>query len=242
MSNNPLIGYNAPNNELIKGSFKPVDAPSEEDFDISADTHYAACLRECGPDADVLYSGSYFSHTEKALRSIFNARTVYCETAVSNGIITADIPDGLFDCVILQDILQSAANPAEILDLFIPKLKDGAPLVVTIPNASHIDTVYNLIRGRFNYADGGPMSRENLRMYTGPSFMDMIHDYAEEKGLIINAKVIGRSARKCASEFQADIPRPLTASILQNLEKLYKQSGFEWDMLNSHLAFKLTVG
>ena len=55
-------------------------------------------------------------------------------------------------------------------------LKPGGVILASSPNVSHYRIIAQLLRGRFEYADVGPMDRTHLRWFTPVSYAQMFED------------------------------------------------------------------
>lgn len=81
-----------------------------------------------------------------------------------------ELPDGYFDCVVCNDVIEHMGDEAEFLQLIKKKIKPGAFLVGSIPNVRHISNLKRLLIDRdWEYADGGILDRTHLRFFTQKS-------------------------------------------------------------------------
>jgi 2-polyprenyl-3-methyl-5-hydroxy-6-metoxy-1,4-benzoquinol methylase len=74
--------------------------------------------------------------------------------------------NGLFDVVILADVLEHVAAPAEFLDLVLTALKPEGELFISVPNVAHWSVRLGLLVGRFDYEAYGIMDVTHLRWFT----------------------------------------------------------------------------
>ena len=60
-----------------------------------------------------------------------------------------------FDIIICADVLEHIKNINQLFVYLFQILKYNGKIIVSIPNINHIDIVYNLIKGNFNYSPFG---------------------------------------------------------------------------------------
>ena len=86
----------------------------------------------------------------------------------------AQLPDGRFDCIVCNDILEHLAWPDRVLAALRPKLASGGVVVASIPNVRYFHNVWDLAwRGAWDYQDEGTRDRTHLRFYTRASMHDL---------------------------------------------------------------------
>jgi 2-polyprenyl-3-methyl-5-hydroxy-6-metoxy-1,4-benzoquinol methylase len=73
---------------------------------------------------------------------------------------------GMFDCVLALDVLEHLRRPDRALRLLQPLLKPEGRLVCSIPNVARFELRMGLLFGRFEYGDGGALSKGHLRFFT----------------------------------------------------------------------------
>src|SRR5258708_16827133 len=71
-----------------------------------------------------------------------------------------------FDVVVLADVLEHVAAPAELLKLPIAALQPEGLVLLSVPNVAHWTVRLNLLRGRFDYTDTGILDATHLRWFT----------------------------------------------------------------------------
>ncbi len=74
--------------------------------------------------------------------------------------------DSGFDVVIFGDILEHLRDPLSVLRLARERLAPGGVVLVSLPNIAHARVRWDLLRGRFDYADWGILDRTHLRFFT----------------------------------------------------------------------------
>jgi 2-polyprenyl-3-methyl-5-hydroxy-6-metoxy-1,4-benzoquinol methylase len=87
------------------------------------------------------------------------------------------LPDGHFDCVVLNDVLEHLLSPETLLSLLRPKLAAGGVVVASIPNVRHFPELWRLVVGAdWHYEDEGILDRTHLRFYTRRSMRRLFAD------------------------------------------------------------------
>ncbi|HEX2853338.1 MAG TPA: class I SAM-dependent methyltransferase [Opitutaceae bacterium] len=84
---------------------------------------------------------------------------------------------GPFDVVMFADVLEHLASPAEMLALARSGLKPGGLILISVPNAVHWIMRWQILFGRFEYADCGIRDATHLRWFTRSSMTHLL-DYA----------------------------------------------------------------
>ena len=71
-----------------------------------------------------------------------------------------------FDVVMLADVLEHVAAPADLLRLAASALKPGGLALLSVPNVAHWTMRLHLLRGRFDYTETGIRDVTHLRWFT----------------------------------------------------------------------------
>jgi 2-polyprenyl-3-methyl-5-hydroxy-6-metoxy-1,4-benzoquinol methylase len=80
------------------------------------------------------------------------------------------IPDGYFDCIVLNDVLEHLIDPWTVLRDLRRKLTSKGALVASIPNVRHFPNLVNLlVRRDWEYTEWGILDRTHLRFFTSKS-------------------------------------------------------------------------
>jgi 2-polyprenyl-3-methyl-5-hydroxy-6-metoxy-1,4-benzoquinol methylase len=80
------------------------------------------------------------------------------------------LPDGHFDAIVFNDVLEHMPDPWSALQLAAAKLKPDGCVIVSIPNLRHIDNLVHILRERdFNYEPAGIRDKTHLRFFTRKS-------------------------------------------------------------------------
>jgi len=107
---------------------------------------------------------------------------------------------GTFDVIVLADVLEHVADPAQMLALARGCLRAGGSVIISVPNVAHWTVRLRLLFGRFDYADGGIMDATHLRWYTRKSLLALVRNAGFE------VTHVGCSAGLWMSEYNS---RPL---------------------------------
>lgn len=83
------------------------------------------------------------------------------------------------DCIGMLDILEHTVNPTQVLMNFVPRLKEGGKVLISVPNIGHADIFLNLIKGNFNYQKMGILDNTHTKSFTRRSFMQWIKEINE---------------------------------------------------------------
>lgn len=72
---------------------------------------------------------------------------------------------GTFDVIVFADVLEHLVDPRAALRACKGLLKDGGSVVYSIPHMGHISVRFNVLEGRFPYAELGLLDRTHLHFY-----------------------------------------------------------------------------
>ena len=82
----------------------------------------------------------------------------------------SNLPDGYFDCIVCNDVLEHLPDPAAILRMLQRVMAPNAILVGSIPNVRYFPVLYDLVwNADWRYADYGVLDRTHQRFFTGKS-------------------------------------------------------------------------
>lgn len=94
-----------------------------------------------------------------------------CEQFIS------DLPDGFFDVIYFNDVLEHLADPYTVLDILKAKLAKGGVIISSIPNVRFYRTFSKVVFGKdWKYDEYGIMDKTHLRFFTGKSIRRMYED------------------------------------------------------------------
>jgi 2-polyprenyl-3-methyl-5-hydroxy-6-metoxy-1,4-benzoquinol methylase len=92
-----------------------------------------------------------------------------------------------FDAVVAMDVLEHLARPQDLLARLHRLMDQHGRLIVTGPNVAYWHTRWNLMLGRWNYAEAGIMDETQLRWFTRATWRKLL----EESGFeIVVDKVV----------------------------------------------------
>ncbi|MFH4967609.1 class I SAM-dependent methyltransferase [Gaetbulibacter sp. M240] len=102
-----------------------------------------------------------------------------------------DLPDGYFDAIYFNDVLEHLVDPYEVLKQMKPKLQKEGVIISSLPNVRHYNTFKRvLFQKDWRYEDYGVMDRTHLRFFTKKSIRRM---YEELGYKVLIHKGINRS-------------------------------------------------
>lgn len=81
---------------------------------------------------------------------------------------------GKFDYVICGDILEHLVDPWDVLKRISSNMNKGGSLIISIPNASNIEVILNLLQGQFPYAEAGILDKTHLRFFSRNDIQTLI--------------------------------------------------------------------
>jgi 2-polyprenyl-3-methyl-5-hydroxy-6-metoxy-1,4-benzoquinol methylase len=98
------------------------------------------------------------------------------------------IPNGYFDCITMNDVLEHLLEPTEVLKMIRPKLSENGVIVASIPNVRCFYNLYDLILKKdWEYRDAGILDSTHIRFFTKKSMRRMFEHAGYE---VINQKGI----------------------------------------------------
>ncbi|MCA8981380.1 MAG: class I SAM-dependent methyltransferase [Planctomycetes bacterium] len=84
------------------------------------------------------------------------------------------LPDGHFDQIVFNDVLEHLVDPESTLRALLPKLAPGGGFIASIPNLRYYKVLRDLLfKGEFEYVDHGVLDRTHLRFFTPKSVARM---------------------------------------------------------------------
>jgi 2-polyprenyl-3-methyl-5-hydroxy-6-metoxy-1,4-benzoquinol methylase len=88
------------------------------------------------------------------------------------------VPDfgGPFDIAVYGDVLEHLKNPLAALANINQQLKSDGLVIVSVPNSAHAWVRFQMIFGRFDYAERGILDKTHLRFFTLASFRALIRE------------------------------------------------------------------
>ena len=89
----------------------------------------------------------------------------------------AELPDGYFDAIVCNDVLEHLVNPLETLTQLRGKLKPHGVVVASIPNIRYLPALGKVVfRRDFPQEAFGIFDRTHLRFFTRSSIVRMFED------------------------------------------------------------------
>lgn len=103
---------------------------------------------------------------------------VRCDELVCGDIESIELPFAKksFDTVIFADVLEHLRDPAKVLRKSREYLKDGGNVLISIPNIGFISVRLQLLLGKFDYSEYGPLDKTHLRFFTLKTAKELIED------------------------------------------------------------------
>lgn len=98
-------------------------------------------------------------------------------------VIVGDIQDSItveslevetFDFVLFGDVLEHLINPERALEIVKPLLKHGGQILICVPSIVHWSIRRDIMRGRFEYTDTGPLDRTHVHFFTRKTARDLV--------------------------------------------------------------------
>lgn len=81
--------------------------------------------------------------------------------------------EGIFDALIISEVLEHLTDPWTTLDRLVRCLKPEGVVFASSPNIAHWQVLRDLWLGRFVYAEVGVMDKTHLRWFTPDSYREM---------------------------------------------------------------------
>lgn len=129
----------------------------------------ASLLRSAG--------ASWISGIELEPEPARRAAEVYDEVLVGDALAQLERLTGKFDTVLCYDVLEHLYDPHALVSELHPVAAAGARLHVSVPNASHISLLRDLVlRGTFGYQPYGHRDATHLRWFTRRDIVQLIEE------------------------------------------------------------------
>lgn len=110
---------------------------------------------------------AYVAGVELHQPSAAAART-NLDLLVEGSVVDVDLPFALadFDYLLFADVLEHLPDPDAVLQRFLPFLRPGGTVIVSVPNWRFYTVLLRLIFDRWSYANAGVRDRTHLRVFT----------------------------------------------------------------------------
>lgn len=88
-----------------------------------------------------------------------------------------ELPDGYFEVIYLNDVLEHLADPYSVLETLKSKLTQNGVVISSIPNVRFFRTFSKVLFSKdWKYEDHGVMDKTHLRFFTGKSIKRMYNE------------------------------------------------------------------
>ena len=88
--------------------------------------------------------------------------------------VCANIPDGYFDLVVCNDVIEHMPDPRAFLVSIRTKLVPEGTMIVSVPNLRNIQNMFELLfKGDFRYRECGVLDYTHFHLFTKKSLLDM---------------------------------------------------------------------
>lgn len=87
------------------------------------------------------------------------------------------LPEGYFDAVVLNDVIEHMLYPGENLRLLKTKLSPSGRIIASVPNFRYIKSLFQVVvKGKWDYRDHGILDQTHFRFFTRKSVVSMFQD------------------------------------------------------------------
>ncbi|MEI6140240.1 MAG: class I SAM-dependent methyltransferase [Mariniphaga sp.] len=91
--------------------------------------------------------------------------------------LISSLPDGYFDCISFNDVLEHLIEPTEVLKMMRHKLSENGVVIASIPNVRYFFNLRDLLIYRdWHYIGNGILDSTHLRFFTRKSMKRMFED------------------------------------------------------------------
>ncbi|MBA4276729.1 MAG: class I SAM-dependent methyltransferase [Flavobacterium sp.] len=88
-----------------------------------------------------------------------------------------ELPDGYFEVIYLNDVLEHLVDPYSVLETLKSKLTQNGVVISSIPNVRFFRTFSKVLFSKdWKYEDHGVMDKTHLRFFTGKSIKRMYNE------------------------------------------------------------------
>ena len=123
--------------------------------------------------------------------------------------VCPSIPEGYFDLVVCNDVIEHMQDPRKFLKDIRGKLAPGGKLIASIPNLRNAENIMELVvDGNFKYKNSGILDYTHFHLFTKRSFVEMATECGWEVEVCqpINKMGFNRRDRRFASLAKHFIP------------------------------------
>ncbi|MBT1074660.1 class I SAM-dependent methyltransferase [Geobacter grbiciae] len=87
---------------------------------------------------------------------------------------TMSLPEGYFDCVVFNDVIEHLVNPWAVLTNIKTYMQADAYVVASIPNVRYFNNIKTLLKHKqWKYEDEGILDKTHLRFFTIESIKEL---------------------------------------------------------------------
>jgi 2-polyprenyl-3-methyl-5-hydroxy-6-metoxy-1,4-benzoquinol methylase len=88
--------------------------------------------------------------------------------------VAAELKGRQFDALLFSDVLEHVYHPLGVLGHYLPYLKPGGKLLISVPNMVVWTNRLSLLFGRVNYTDTGVMDRTHIRFFSFKTAKELV--------------------------------------------------------------------
>jgi len=100
----------------------------------------------------------------------------------------ASLEEAAFDFVLFGDVLEHLTAPERALEIVKPLLKPEGHILICVPSIVHWSIRRDIVLGRFEYTDTGPLDRTHVHFFTPKTIRDLVgqagFQIARESGVV----------------------------------------------------------
>lgn len=83
--------------------------------------------------------------------------------------------EAFFDVIIFGDVLEHLRDPWTVLAKYMPFVKKGGTVIVSVPNIQFVKVAWNILfKGTFQYESSGIMDKTHLRFFCKKNLIEMM--------------------------------------------------------------------
>jgi 2-polyprenyl-3-methyl-5-hydroxy-6-metoxy-1,4-benzoquinol methylase len=113
------------------------------------------------------------------------------------------LPKKIFDCIVLNDVLEHFSDPDTALLYCKELLKDEGAIVASIPNVRYFDNIWNLLVHKdWEYKEWGILDKTHLRFFTKKSMVSTFENLGYQINLIEGLNPIENCTPERARKFK----------------------------------------
>ncbi|MCF6295542.1 MAG: class I SAM-dependent methyltransferase [Flavobacteriaceae bacterium] len=202
--NKPDGYFNNPRNEML--SFLPLDAKKILDVGCGNGT-FAKAIKEIN-NAEIWGIELMADEAIEAKTILDKTFVGPCEDYID------DLPEGYFDAIYFNDVLEHLVDPYTVLQKIKSKLSPQGVVISSIPNIRYHSALVKLLFNKdFEYTDHGVMDKTHLRFFTKKSIYNMYTNLGYDV-----KKHVGINPTKSIKPFLYNIPLLFTATDIKYLQ------------------------